>query len=153
LGTAGAGGSGGGWAGPCASDFGDREMKPLTRLTKQLAARLEGALAGLRGASDFRVVLLHYAPVAATLAGEPCEIHAFLGSYLLAEAVDRAGADLVLHGHAHRGSRTGTTPGGVPVRNVAQPVIGRAYEVFCLDVEVEGEPGRPSRQQPKRREV
>ena len=40
-----------------------------------------------------------------------------------------------LHGHAHRGSRTGTTPGGVPVRNVAAPVIGRAYEVFRFDVE------------------
>ena len=50
-------------------------------------------------------------------------------------AVDRAGADLVVHGHAHRGSRNGTTPGGVPVRNVAAPVIGRAYEVFRFDVE------------------
>jgi Icc-related predicted phosphoesterase len=137
LGIAGTRGFGGGFAGACASDFGEPEMKTFTRLTKRLAARLEGALAGLRDASDFRVVLLHYAPVAGTLNGEPCEIHAFLGSYLLAEAVDRAGADLVLHGHAHRGSRAGSTPGGVPVRNVAQPVIGRAYEVFCLDVAAE----------------
>ena len=50
-------------------------------------------------------------------------------------AVDRVGADLVLHGHAHRGSRDGTTPGGVPVRNVAAPVIGRAYEVFRFAAE------------------
>ena len=85
--------------------------------------------------TDRRIVLLHYSPVAETLAGEPREIHAFLGSYLLAEAVDRVGADLVLHGHAHRGSRDGTTPGGVPVRNVAAPVIGRAYEVFRFDAE------------------
>ena len=103
-------------------------MKAFVGHTKALAGRLERALAGLH--TDRRIALLHYSPVAETLAGEPREIHAFLGSYLLAEAVDRAGADLVLHGHAHRGSRDGTTPGGVPVRNVAAPVIGRAYEVF-----------------------
>ena len=84
---------------------------------------------------DALVALTHYAPVPETLVGEPLEIYPFLGSYLLAEAVDRAGADLAIHGHAHRGSRNGTTPGGVPVRNVAAPVIGRAYEVFHFDAE------------------
>src|SRR5205085_1359784 len=64
--------------------------------------------------------------------GEPPEIWAFLGSYLLGEAVDRAGAELALHGHAHRGTERGTTPGGVPVRNVAQPVIRAPYRVYCL---------------------
>ena len=53
-------------------------------------------------------------------------------SYLLAEAIDVAGADLVLHGHAHGGTERGSTPGGVPVRNVAQPVIGAAYKVYTL---------------------
>jgi hypothetical protein len=51
---------------------------------------------------------------------------------LLAEAVDAVGADLVLHGHAHGGSEKGTTAGGVPVRNVAQPVIGHSYNLYCL---------------------
>ena len=46
---------------------------------------------------------------------------------------DRAGADLVLHGHAHRGSDRGLTPGGVRVRNVARTVIGAPYCVFELD--------------------
>jgi Icc-related predicted phosphoesterase len=133
VGVAGSKGFGGGFAGASASDFGEPEMKAFVGHTKALAGRLERALAGLR--TDRRIVLLHYSPVAETLAGEPREIHVFLGSYLLAEAVDRAGADLVLHGHAHRGSRDGTTPGGVPVRNVAAPVIGRAYEVFHFDAE------------------
>jgi Icc-related predicted phosphoesterase len=133
VGIAGSKGFGGGFAGASASDFGEPEMKAFVGHTKALAGRLERALAGLH--TDRRIVLLHYSPVAETLAGEPREIHAFLGSYLLAEAVDRAGADLVLHGHAHRGSRDGTTPGGVPVRNVAAPVIGRAYEVFHFDAE------------------
>jgi Icc-related predicted phosphoesterase len=134
VGIAGTKGFGGGFAGACASDFGEPEMKAFVGHTKSLAGRLERALGGLRG-MDRTIVLLHYSPVAETLAGEPREIHAFLGSYLLAEAVDRTGADLAIHGHAHRGSRNGTTPGGVPVRNVAAPVIGRAYEVFRFDAD------------------
>jgi Icc-related predicted phosphoesterase len=133
VGVAGSKGFGGGFAGASASDFGEPEMRAFVGHTRTLAGRLERALSGLR--ADRRIALLHYSPVAETLAGEPREIHAFLGSYLLAEAVDRAGADLVVHGHAHRGSRDGTTPGGVPVRNVAAPVIGRAYELFHFDAE------------------
>jgi Icc-related predicted phosphoesterase len=133
VGIAGTKGFGGGFPGASASDFGEPEMKAFVGHTKTLAGRLERALGSLH--TDRRIALLHYSPVAETLAGEPREIHAFLGSYLLAEAVDRAGADLVVHGHAHRGSRNGTTAGGVPVRNVAAPVIGRGYEVFHFDTE------------------
>ena len=82
--------------------------------------------------SPVRVAVMHYSPVDATLEGERLEIYPFLGCYLLAEAVDRAGADLAVHGHAHAGSVAGVTPGGVPVRNVAQPVIRTAYRLFCL---------------------
>jgi Icc-related predicted phosphoesterase len=131
VGVAGTKGFGGGFAGACASDFGEPEMKAFVAHTRTLASGLERALGAL--AADVRIALLHFSPVQETLEGEPREIHAFLGSYLLAEAIDRAGADLALHGHAHRGSPRGTTPAGVPVRNVAQPVIGRAYDVFCFD--------------------
>jgi Icc-related predicted phosphoesterase len=130
LGVAGVKGFGGGFAGACAADFGEREMKAFIRHTKQGAHRLRQALEGLR--ADARVALLHYSPIEGTLQGERPEIFPFLGSYLLAEAIDRAGAELVLHGHAHSGGPQGSTPGGVPVRNVAQPVIGRAYRVFSL---------------------
>jgi Icc-related predicted phosphoesterase len=128
LGVAGVIGFGGGFAGRCASDFGEPEMKAFVRRTIDSAHRLESALATLD--SDVRVALMHYSPVVDTLGREPLEIHAFLGSYLLAEAIDRVGADLVLHGHAHRGSERGMTPGGVKVRNVAQPVIGAPFRVF-----------------------
>ena len=86
----------------------------------------------LDGRADVRIALMHYSPVEQTLRGERLEIYPFLGSYLLAEAVDRAGADLALHGHAHGGSEKGLTPGGVHVRNVAIPVINSAYRVYCL---------------------
>jgi Icc-related predicted phosphoesterase len=131
VGIAGTKGFGGGFAGACASDFGEPEMKGFVGHTKRLAGRLERALTALR--ADRRIALLHYSPVEETLSGEPREIYPFLGSYLLAEAVDRGAADLVVHGHAHRGSASGATPGGVTVRNVAAPVIGCAYQVFHFD--------------------
>ncbi len=59
-------------------------------------------------------------------------IYTFLGSYLPAEAVDAAGADLVVHGHARAGTERGTTSGGVRVRSMAQPVIRRAFAVYYL---------------------
>jgi hypothetical protein len=67
-----------------------------------------------------------------TLEGERREIYPFLGSYFLAEALDAAGADLALHGHAHAGREVGATAGGVPVRNVARPVIRRPYTIYEL---------------------
>jgi Icc-related predicted phosphoesterase len=131
VGIAGAKGFGGGFAGKCGSDFGEPEMKAFIGHTKQVAARLRTALDDLD--ADHRVALTHYSPVIETLRGEPPEIFPFLGSYLLAEAIDHAEASLAVHGHAHIGSEQGMTPGGVPVRNVAQPVIRRAYAVYCLD--------------------
>src|SRR5204863_24233 len=87
LGVAGIKGFGGGFAGACGSDFGEPEMKAFIRHTTSVAERLEGALDGLDGTVDFRVALMHYAPVEETLIGERLEIYPFLGSYLLAEAV------------------------------------------------------------------
>jgi Icc-related predicted phosphoesterase len=130
LGVAGAKGFGGGFIGASGSDFGEPEMKAFIRHTREIAERLGQVLSELQ--TEHRVALLHYAPVESTLRGERPEIFPFLGSYLLGEAIDAAGADLILHGHAHRGTERGVTPGGIPVRNVARPVIQRAYNVYLL---------------------
>jgi Icc-related predicted phosphoesterase len=133
LGVAGVKGFGGGFAGANASAFGEPEMKAFVQHTHLIGDRLAHALESLdHHPCDAKVALLHYSPIPDTLYGERLEIYPFLGSHLLAEAVDRCGADLVLHGHAHAGTEEGTTPGGVPVRNVAMPVIGCAYRVFTL---------------------
>jgi Icc-related predicted phosphoesterase len=132
VGIAGTKGFGGGFAGATATEFGEPEMKAFVRHTIALAEGLEGSLRALHEV-DFRVALLHYSPVKDTLAGERLEIFPFLGSYLLAEAVDRAGADVVLHGHAHAGVEKGITPGGILVRNVAQPVIKHAYNIYTFE--------------------
>ena len=130
VGIVGTIGFGGGFEGACGSDFGEPEMKAFIGHTQRLAARLEQRLAATE--ADVRIVLLHYAPVPETLFGERLEIYPFLGSYLFAEAVDRIGADLVVHGHAHAGSERGMTRGGVRVRNVALPLINRPYRVFSF---------------------
>jgi Icc-related predicted phosphoesterase len=131
LGIAGVKGFGGGFVGACGSEFGEPEMKAFMAHSRDRAQCLAELLRSLD--TDARVALLHYSPVEATLVGERLEIYPFLGCYLLAEAVDGAGAQLVLHGHAHRGTEKGVTPGGVHVRNVAQPVIRHAYNVYCLE--------------------
>jgi Icc-related predicted phosphoesterase len=133
LGVAGSKGFGGGFPGRCASEFGEPEMKDFVRHSRRLADGLAAALGDLD--ADYRVVLTHYSPVPETLTGEPPEIYPFLGSYFLAEAADGAAADLAIHGHAHAGQECGRTPGGVPVRNVALPVLRRAYAVYSLDRE------------------
>jgi len=130
LGVAGTKGFGGGFPGRSGSDFGEPEMKAFVRHSRELAEAMGEALRALD--ASYRVALTHYSPVAETLAGEPPEIYPFLGSYFLAEAADSANADLCVHGHAHAGSECGTTPGGAPVRNVALPVLQRAYAVYSL---------------------
>lgn len=130
VGIAGCKGFAGGFLGACATEFGEPEMKSFIRYTKRLADDLERTLDELAPRADFRVALLHYAPIDGTIEGEKRQIYPFLGSYLLGEAIDRAGSDLVFHGHAHLGRERGLTPRGIAVRNVAQPVLRRAYNVY-----------------------
>jgi len=130
LGIAGVKGFGGGFAGACGSEFGELEMKAFIRHTKDKARALLHCLKGLE--CDVRIALTHYAPTKDTLLGEKLEIYPFLGSHLLGEAVDDGRCDLALHGHAHHGSERGITPGGVPVRNVAKPLIRSAYQLFAV---------------------
>lgn len=133
VGIAGTKGFGGGFVGRSAGEFGEPLMKEFVRYTRRSADGLRAALEDLdREDCALRVALTHFSPVADTLAGEPPEIYPFLGSYLLAEAIDVAGADLSVHGHAHAGTEHGMTAGGVRVRNVAQPVIRRAFNVYQL---------------------
>ena len=134
LGIAGGKGFAGGFVGACATAFGEREMKVFANASMLASAAMESALTSLD--TDVRVLLTHYAPIRGTLHGESPELYPLLGSYLFAELADRAGVDLLVHGHAHDGTEKGATPSGIPVRNVAQPVLRRPYAVYGV------EPGR-----------
>jgi len=130
LAIAGTKGFGGGFPGACGHAFGEPEMKAFMHVTERCAEALEANLRGLH--ADYRIALLHYAPVKDTLAGERLELYPFLGSYRLAEALDRGGADLAIHGHAHHGAEKGVTTRGIPVRNAAMPLLKRPYTVYEL---------------------
>ena len=132
LAVAGVKGFGGGFAGACATEFGEPEMKEFVASTRRSAERLRTALRAAPPGAINVVALLHYSPVEETLAGERPALWPFLGSYLLGEAVDAGGADVAFHGHAHGGSPRGVTPGGIDVYNVAQPVLGAPLVVFDL---------------------
>jgi Icc-related predicted phosphoesterase len=132
VGIAGGKGFGGGFAGSSGTEFGEPQMKAFIGHARTLAENLERALSDIRDV-DLKIALMHYSPIRDTLEGEPPEIYPFLGTFLLAEAVDRTGVDLALHGHAHHGSEKGVTPGGVNVRNVAMPVLRRPYAVYAFE--------------------
>jgi Icc-related predicted phosphoesterase len=133
VGFAGTKGFVGGFGRSVLTAFGEPEIKQFVQASVDEALKLERAMSQLRAPK--RVVVLHYSPIAATVQGEPLEIFPFLGTSRLAEVVDRAGADLVLHGHAHNGRCDGRTTGGVPVHNVAITLLqaqnpNAAYRVF-----------------------
>ncbi len=131
VGVAGTKGFGGGFVGACGSDFGEAEMKAFMRHSRNSARQFENVIKEMN--ADYKIALLHYSPTAQTLAGEKKEIYPFLGCYHFAEAIDYGKADICFHGHAHAGVERGETPGGCPVRNVAQPVIRHAFNIYTLD--------------------
>ena len=133
VGFAGTKGFVGGFGRGVLTAFGEPEIKAFVRASIDEALKLERAMSQLR--TPKRVVVLHYAPVATTVQGEAAEIYPFLGTSRLAEVVDRHGADLVVHGHAHHGTLQGKTTGGVPVHNVAITLLqaqqpSAVYKVF-----------------------
>ena len=101
--------------------FGEPEVKTFVRASMEESLRLERSLSQLR--NDRRVVLMHYAPIPGTVEGEPREIYPFLGSSRLSDVCDRFGASVIFHGHAHHGTAVGQTRGGIPVYNVALPLL------------------------------
>lgn len=125
VGFAGAKGFVGGFGRRELTPWGESSLKRLVQETVQEALKLEQALSRLR--TEQRVVLLHYAPIQATIHGEPLEIAPFLGSSRLEEPIDRYRASVVFHGHAHHGSLEGRTKGMVPVYNVAMPLLRESY--------------------------
>ncbi|HEX5527120.1 MAG TPA: metallophosphoesterase [Solirubrobacterales bacterium] len=121
----------GGFAPRHLPDFGEPSLRAVYA---EATAEVQALEEGLRAVATcpLRLVILHYAPIEATLEGEPREIWVFLGSDRLAAPILEHGPDLVVHGHAHAGSPDGTI-GETPVHNVSQPVLGRDFRIFELD--------------------
>jgi uncharacterized protein len=135
VGFAGCKGFYGGYGRGALTAFGEVEVKAFVQASLNEAMKLEKALSQLR--AEKRIVVTHYAPVRETVEGEPLEIFPFLGSSRFGEVIDRFGAAMAVHGHAHHGRLDGRTTGGIPVHNVAlsllqaqpQPCVYRVFDV------------------------
>ncbi len=133
VGFAGTKGFIGGFGRGVLTAFGESQIKFIVQAAVDEALKLERALAQIR--TEKRIVVLHYAPIGGTVAGEAPEIFPYLGTSRLSEVVDRHGANFIVHGHAHHGTREGKTVGGIPVYNVALHLLQsqdppRAYRIF-----------------------
>jgi Icc-related predicted phosphoesterase len=136
VGFAGVKGFAGGFGERALQAWGEPSIKSFVREAVEEALKLESALASLR--THKRIALLHYAPIVDTVIGEPPEIFPFLGSSRLEEPLNRYSVTAVFHGHAHRGTIQGVTQAGVPVYNVARPLLQRSdtrapYRIFEID--------------------
>ena len=142
VGVAGITGFAGGFGRGTLGAWGEAPIKAFVHEAINEALKLESALARLR--TRHRIALLHYAPVRDTVEGEPLEIFPYLGTSRLEEPLLRYEVTAVFHGHAHNGSFEGRTAKGVPVYNVAVPLLRKLHPdrhpFHILELPV-GEPG------------
>lgn len=125
IGFAGVRGFCGGFGRGALGPWGEKIIKDFVHEAVQEALKLESALARL--STNHRIVLMHYAPIRATVEGEPLEIFPFLGSSRLEEPLTRFDVTAVFHGHAHKGAPEGKTQTGIPVYNVSYAVLKAQY--------------------------
>lgn len=125
IGFAGAKGFVGGFGRGALGYWGEPAIKSFVQESIDEALKLESALARLR--TPQRIAVLHYAPIRATVEGEPVEIVPYMGSSRLEDPLNRFPVTAVVHGHAHSGTLEGQTGGGVPVYNVAMTLLRKAY--------------------------
>jgi Icc-related predicted phosphoesterase len=125
IGFAGVKGFAGGFGARTLRSFGEPSIKAFVREAVEESLKLETSLANLR--TEQRVALLHYAPIEATIEGEGREIYPLLGTSRLEDPFNRYPVSMVFHGHAHYGTPEGRTRTGVPVYNVAMPLLSRRF--------------------------
>ncbi len=121
IGFAGVKGFAGGFGRGVLGPWGEEVIKRFVQEAVGEALKLETALARLR--TPTRVAILHYAPIAGTVEGEPREIYPWLGCSRLEEPLVRYEVTAVFHGHAHHGVAEGQTINGTPVYNVSLPLL------------------------------
>jgi Icc-related predicted phosphoesterase len=134
IGFAGTKGFAGGFGRGSLGPFGEDLIKEFVNAAVEEALKLEKALQQLR--TETRIVLLHYSPIEETVVGEPPVIYPFLGSSRLLQPIETHGADVVFHGHAHHGALHATTPSGIPVYNVAVPLLqaeGMSFRMYHVE--------------------
>ncbi|HYD51340.1 MAG TPA: metallophosphoesterase [Gemmatimonadaceae bacterium] len=125
VGFAGVRGFCGGFGRGALGAWGEPIIKQFVHEAVNETLKLETALARLK--TEHRIAIIHYAPIQATVQGEPEVIYPFLGSSRLEEPLGRYQVSAVFHGHAHKGTVEGRTSTGIPVYNVALPLLKATY--------------------------
>jgi len=125
IGFAGVKGFAGGFGRRALGPWGEDIIKKFVHECLDEALKLESALARLR--TERLIAVLHYAPVQATVEGEPPEIFAFLGCSRLEEPLTRYPVSAVFHGHAHHGQPEGVTRTNTPVFNVSHSLMRQIF--------------------------
>jgi Icc-related predicted phosphoesterase len=137
IGVAGIKGFGGGFDDQMLTMFGEDAMKDFVKEAVNEALGLDRALTRLDHENENlkKIVLMHYAPIKATVIGEQEQVFPFLGCSRLAEPLIRRQIVAVFHGHAHRGTLEGEV-GGLKVYNVARPILQKSgYNLpFIMEV-------------------
>jgi Icc-related predicted phosphoesterase len=150
IGFAGVKGFAGGFGRGSLGPWGEQVIKRFVQEAVDEAMKLETALARLR--TEQRVAVLHYAPIRGTVEGEPPEIFPYLGSGRLEEPINRYRVTAVFHGHAHRGTPEGRTSTGIPVYNVAMPLLTRInpdrLPYLVVNLPLHGDAGQRGTQPP-----
>lgn len=128
VGFAGVKGYGGGFDNHMLGMFGEKLNKDFVQEAVTEALKLDAALAQIDSDDSAikKIAILHYAPIKATVVGEPEAIMPFLGCSRLEEPLNRRGVIAAFHGHAHVGTLEGETSTGVKVYNVSRPVLLKA---------------------------
>ncbi|MGD9765032.1 MAG: metallophosphoesterase, partial [Candidatus Binatia bacterium] len=125
VGVAGVKGFAGGFGAYALGAWGEPAIKAFVHEAVEEALKLEAALSRLHETP--RIAILHYAPIAATVRGEPPELFPFLGSSRLEDPLNHYAVTAVFHGHAHHGAPDGRTSAGALVFNVSVPVLERTF--------------------------
>jgi Icc-related predicted phosphoesterase len=125
IGFAGVKGFAGGFGRRALGPWGEDIIKKFVHECLDEALKLESALARLR--TERIIAVLHYAPIQATVEGEPLEIYPFLGCSRLEEPLMRYPVSAVFHGHAHHGQPEGRTRNDVPVFNVSASLMREVF--------------------------
>lgn len=134
IGFAGVKGFGGGFGTHMLGAFGEEANKHYVAEAVSEALALENGLKSL--STDRVVVILHYSPIAETVAGEAPEVVPFLGCSRLAETIDRFQVSAIFHGHAHHGTLQGHTRRNVPVYNCCMPLLKQRGGPGYITVEI-----------------
>ena len=125
IGFAGVKGFAGGFGRGALGPWGEPAIKAFVNEALSEALQLETALARLR--TPHRIAVLHYAPIQATVEGEPPAIFPWLGCGRLEEPLNRLPVTAVVHGHAHHGAPEGRTTAGLPVYNVSLSLLRATF--------------------------